>query len=238
MSEPLERWGAAAPEPFCEAASMYDRDGPSELQVARMVERIELGAGAVDGARSAPAPRSSKLIWRLGVGALTVTLFGAALVLLSRRGMVEQPSPPVLAPRAATRAAELSEPRSAPPQEVDRALPPPALPAREAPRASRSVQLRRRSTVPADPTAELALLLRARRVLAADPSRAYRLTEQHRESYRRGALSEERELLAVEALVLLGKRAEADARAAQFARSFPGSLHARRLTLILQRSAP
>jgi hypothetical protein len=91
----------------------------------------------------------------------------------------------------------------------------------------------RRRVQTQEPLDELTLLVRARRVLDLDPQRAYALTEQHRQSHRRGVLSEERELLAIEALLALGQRPAAEARARQFARRFPDSVHARKLALIL-----
>jgi hypothetical protein len=81
-------------------------------------------------------------------------------------------------------------------------------------------------------------LVRARRILQADPLRAYELTDEHRARYRDGALREERELLAIEALTALARQDEARTRAAQFTRRFPASVHARRLALILQKAAP
>jgi hypothetical protein len=80
--------------------------------------------------------------------------------------------------------------------------------------------------------------VRARRVLEATPARAYALTDEHRRHYPRGLLSEERELLAIEALLALGRRPEAEGRAAQFSRRFPGSMHARKLALILRSGVP
>jgi hypothetical protein len=89
-----------------------------------------------------------------------------------------------------------------------------------------------------DPLAELALLDRARRVMATNPARALALSEEHRQSYRNGQFAEERELLAIEALVGLQQRETAERRARAFSRAHPNSVHAHRLELILQRAAP
>jgi hypothetical protein len=56
------------------------------------------------------------------------------------------------------------------------------------------------------------LLRRARTALTTDPSRTLALTEQHRARFPRGMLTLERELLAIDALVAIGRRDEAQAR--------------------------
>lgn len=84
-----------------------------------------------------------------------------------------------------------------------------------------------RSTVPS--TRESALLQRAQSALASDPARALALTDQHRRSFRSGALSEEREAIAIQALRGLGREPEARARAARFETKYPNSVHRSRV---------
>jgi hypothetical protein len=76
---------------------------------------------------------------------------------------------------------------------------------------------------------EIALLERAYRALAQNPSEALALTEEDAKRYPSGALVQEREFVAIEALVALGRTSEADARIDQFRGRFPGSAHLRRL---------
>jgi hypothetical protein len=57
-----------------------------------------------------------------------------------------------------------------------------------------------------------------------DASAALARTEDHARTYPRGALAEEREALAVQALVAAGRAAEAKSRAARFAKVFPKSV--------------
>lgn len=90
------------------------------------------------------------------------------------------------------------------------------------------------TAAPPAPT-ELGLLAEARRVLRSTPSQTLRLTNEHRERFDRGALVEEREVLAIEALVRLEREPQASARAERFRRRFPGSIHASRLSAILSR---
>jgi hypothetical protein len=86
------------------------------------------------------------------------------------------------------------------------------------------------------PRAELELLQRARRVVQAAPQRALELAEQHRATFPSGTFAEERELLAIEALLELAKPAEAEARARRFTAQFPRSVHAQRLSTLLTRA--
>ena len=78
---------------------------------------------------------------------------------------------------------------------------------------------------PSDLAAEQALIDTARAALARGRGDgALAATTEHASKFPRGRLAEERELLAVQALVLTGRRDEASARAARFRQAFPGSL--------------
>jgi hypothetical protein len=83
-----------------------------------------------------------------------------------------------------------------------------------------------------DAVAELTLLARARRVLLSDPARSLELAEQHARAYPNGTLGEEREVLAIESLLKLGRRADAAARARRFELRFPSSAHRAHLARI------
>jgi hypothetical protein len=96
----------------------------------------------------------------------------------------------------------------------------PALPARESPPAPRS-----------SPGSRLAeegrVVLDARRALReGDAASALRRLEAARAAFAGGALVQEREALAIEALARLGRRDAAAARARAFLRAYPGSPHA------------
>lgn len=76
--------------------------------------------------------------------------------------------------------------------------------------------------------AELRLLTRARRTLLKSPAKALALTVDHQRAFSAPRHAERRELVAIEALVRLGRGAEARARARHFYGAFPGSAeHAR-----------
>jgi hypothetical protein len=82
---------------------------------------------------------------------------------------------------------------------------------------------------------ELSLLKRARE---ADPTQALALTAEHARRFPTGALEQEREMIAIDALLRLGRRDVAEQRAKRFQAQYPGSAHARRLSALFDSSAP
>jgi hypothetical protein len=85
---------------------------------------------------------------------------------------------------------------------------------------------------------EAALLRRAQSELGRDPRAALALTREHETRFRHGALGQEREVIAIEALRRLGEPAAAAARAAAFERRYHGSVHRPRLERGTDTSAP
>jgi hypothetical protein len=81
---------------------------------------------------------------------------------------------------------------------------------------------------------ELQLLGRARRLVASDPARALELTAEHTQRFPDGLLEQEREALAIDALLRLDRKNLASARAKRFLNSHPGSAHAVRLSEMLE----
>ena len=86
---------------------------------------------------------------------------------------------------------------------------------------------------PSDRPTEIELLRAARRNIATSPARALDIVGEHQERFPRGALAQEREALAVEALVRVGRRAEARRRAERFLQRHPDSVHRSRIETIL-----
>lgn len=82
--------------------------------------------------------------------------------------------------------------------------------------------------------AELALLQQARGALASNPSRALALCADHARMFAGGTLTQEREVIAIDALLHAGRASEARERARRFHESFPGSAHARRVAALLE----
>jgi hypothetical protein len=77
--------------------------------------------------------------------------------------------------------------------------------------------------------AEAELLQRAQAALRADPAAALALARRHQRRFARGALAQEREVIAIEALKRLGRHDAASSRAAAFERRYRDSLHRSRL---------
>jgi hypothetical protein len=83
------------------------------------------------------------------------------------------------------------------------------------------------------PETEFSLLEQAQRALRSDPQRALDLADRDARRFPSGALSQEREVIAIEALVQLGRADEARARASRFFQAFPGSAHGPRIAALL-----
>jgi hypothetical protein len=88
-----------------------------------------------------------------------------------------------------------------------------------------------------DETEELRLLARAQRALALDPAFALTLAHEHQRRFPGGSMDQEREVIAVNALLNLGRAGEARERAERFARDHAGSAYATRMQSILSRAA-
>ncbi|MEO8183829.1 MAG: hypothetical protein ABI895_33815 [Deltaproteobacteria bacterium] len=128
---------------------------------------------------------------------------------------VEQPSSAPEPPAVPEPAALLPAPEPARVPEPARA------PAPERPRAPALAKAPR--------TSEAELLQRAQRALAEHPSQALLLTAEHRRRFADGALAEEREVIAIEALRHLGRERAARERAAVFETKYPNSVHRSRV---------
>jgi outer membrane protein assembly factor BamD (BamD/ComL family) len=85
------------------------------------------------------------------------------------------------------------------------------------------------------PEAELALLQRSQAALDREPGAALALAEQHAREHPAGVFSQEREMLAMEALVKLRRVPAALARAERFVRDYPTSPHNERVRALLER---
>lgn len=106
-------------------------------------------------------------------------------------------------------------------------LPVGALPAAPPPSAPRSAKPEPELPVPSARGlgAERGLLDVARSAMArGEAAEALAAVDRHGRDYRDGALVEEREALGIKALLALGRRDEARARAARFEKRFPDSL--------------
>jgi hypothetical protein len=218
------RW-CDAPDPelpaeLTAAFAQYASSGPGEALKARMGEELTHALGHA-------APRPWLRAWKVWLGG--VLLLGAALGGLRAAPVLESEPPVAVAPPAPESAPQVAAepaPRTVP--AVDAPIAPAKARPALTPQARRAAKRSRASEPPSEPpppSAELALLVPARKLVAVDAARALALAEQHAREHARGAFAEEREVIAVEALVRLGRTAQARARVRAFAGLYPGSSH-------------
>ncbi|HMI92184.1 MAG TPA: hypothetical protein VK509_12500 [Polyangiales bacterium] len=247
------RWAHGAPDAPSDFEALLradERVAPSAAQLARVLDGLAAQLPALSTLRSPAAPAATAAVVHKGLlplifGALALLGIAGAVLLLRAPASPVQPAAPATAPTITPPAAESPPARVAP-------AAPAAEPASTAPAAranaarasaarspASSVQPVRASALGAseDPMAELTLLELAQRVLRRDPEEALALAESHRARFERGALAQEREMIAIEALLRLKRRAQAERRARAFTQRYPQSSHGPRLRDLL-RSSP
>ncbi len=188
------------------------------------------GAAGVSGAGASSAGVAVKagLLWKVGVGlALLVAVSGGATVVVLSR---PAPATPVgLVPTAAP------QPSASGGAEPDLGLVARASPSATAAPA-RTLGATASASAPSAPKPpEMELLDAAQRALATRPAEALAKCDELARTYPRGMMVEERERIAIEALVSLGRRAEAERRAAAFHKAFPRSSYGPRLDALLKK---
>jgi len=109
-----------------------------------------------------------------------------------------------------------------------------------APSASRIASRRRPSSIVAAPVAakldaqaELTILHQAQDALPQTPRRALTLAEDHARDFPRGVFAQEREVIAIEALIKLQRSDQATARGRAFLSTYANSTHAPRVQRML-----
>lgn len=142
----------------------------------------------------------------------------------------EKPAPaPALQAKTIETAAPVAEPPPSAPGISLNDLPNAAPPALKAP-AKPNVE------APAPPTQEeIALIGRAHDALRSDPQSALTLCKEHETKFKAGHFAQEREAVAIEALVYLNRKDEAQKRFAAFDNSYPSSSHRVHLESLLAR---
>jgi hypothetical protein len=205
------------------------------------------GGAASGGAAAAGATAKSAAALKLAAGLLVgVALAGGAVVEV-RRARAPDGSQGLHAARAAIGASPPLAVASAPAASAeDVAVPVTSLPFAAPPTLRPSVALASpaasANVVPQAPPAqqeapaesEIALLQAAKVALRDDPAAALALADRHARRFAAGALAQEREVIAVEALVALGRADDARDRGARFERDFPQSAHRLRIESLLR----
>lgn len=203
-----------------------------------------LGLGVVGGAwlRDAAVPAPSAAVVTEGVRASAASLPTTAKVAVARNAESSLPADQKVdraAPESARQSAEERSPAGASPSPGDLA------------RGSIAAAPRAEDTGPLSPDAsdagasvgaisplgaaapegetEVHLLQRAQSALEQDPGSALALTGEHGRRFPHGALDQESELIAIRALLALGRASEARARAESLLERFPGSAYRGRI---------
>lgn len=247
MSDP-ERWtnDPDAPEGVAslfQAGKKAPTPMPPEVRARVGTAVAALAAGGVASAPSTAAAAkvasttiASSGLFKITMVAVVLSVTSAAVFHFTQRST----STP-----AATPTVIATAPIAQPPAPVEVPTPAPieeALPATEpTPIATPTVRIAPRPATPTealDPLAEEARLLsEAHAVLEAQPARALALTATHRRLYADGQLAAERELVAIDALMRLGRADAARARAARLDAQYPSSPYPARAQRILARGA-
>lgn len=200
-----------------------------------------IAGGAAKGAGAAAAVK-------VGAGVMLAVAVGGGAVLGLQRASPptrELPIPGISVPNAAPVALESSASASS----GESAVPTVALPvvvvastralARLPSTATEIAAISAQSSASAPaPSAEseIALLQAAQAALRGNPTSALALADRHATRFPTGALAQEREVIAIEALVALNRREEASERGSRFARDFPDSAHRPRIDALLRGS--
>jgi hypothetical protein len=197
------------------------------------------GHGALAGGAALRGARSGRAIARLATWAVAGVGAGAALWLvvggLSSAPSTPPPGPSFQETKPAVHGATPSDAPAppatptAPVRPLAEPAPAPTVSGEPSPAAKREPASARRAATAPRPN-EAALLQRAQAALQHSPARALELTRRHQSSFPQGVLSQEREVIAIEALRRLGRHDAAQTRAAAFERRYTGSVHHPRLS--------
>ncbi|MBN9165831.1 MAG: hypothetical protein BGO98_08545 [Myxococcales bacterium 68-20] len=226
------------------------RGGPGAAAIERMSKRLATAGALPPSAPPKHSPPSARSMGFRKVGIVALAVAGAVYLSWGVTGGLfttatkAPPAPlaaapgatsPVAAPTAEAPAADESSGSTMVTIVVG------DLPSAEMASAPASVPTSTGSAVAtrAKPSAtELQLVQRARAALAADPERALSLASEHARAYPSGEFVQEREVIAVEALSMMGRKEESLQRARALVRRFPRTPYAARLEVTVGHPLP
>ena len=252
MSDPVRTLDDPSASPALKAllgSAMHD--GPSAADLARLAGRLgpllvaaaPVSAAAATGSTAATGAAATKTAAVATGGVLKLTVIAAvggtviaAGAFQAGRSYEEVHAPP---PRVVEKVVTVSVPVPAPSLPEPVVIPEPVVAPEPAPAPKRpGVHTKQQPPAPA-PAAKLTeveLLEKAMSAMkAGDPKAALELTQRHAREFASGALIQEREMLAIEALVKLGRAGEARLKADAFRQKYPTSSHLLRLDALVGR---
>lgn len=234
LRDPQRLLDATPPSPLGELFASAANDVPSDQQLAALAERL---GPVLDAPPGPAAPHAPSGLLKLGLATGAAALLVGGLIVARQWGEPSSrvPSARLPSPAAPALQSDASAARASNPTPAEASAPAAAPPLAAADTSASSQPLAVNKKAHAEPAkpgsgaglSEAGLLEQARRVLASSPGSALALTQQHAARFPHGVLSQEREVIAVEALRRLHRTAEAEQRAAAFAKAFPGSAHQR-----------
>lgn len=200
---------------------------PNDHQLASLASRLGplLGpGGGGGGAAAGGSGAAAKVIGTLAAAAAV----GGAVWWGAATSSAPEPRPraPRDAPNAEAPLPEIAEP------EIPEGIDVPA-PLEEEPIARPPQRADPRPAFETDPDAELALIRSAQSALRTSPSRALEIAAEHERRFGEGTLTQEREVVAIEALANIGRTDEARARAERFHQRWPRSAYRRRIDVVV-----
>jgi hypothetical protein len=200
---------------------------PSAAQLERMARR--LGPDFASPGLEPPVSTAASTSWVVTALVATAIGLGAAAWWASSPWPARTPTPPPPVPRQ-------DEPRRQP--EPDRAARTPLDTDAGRPQVvpDRRVERVRPAARAPDPVEELLIVEEARGALASDPERALAHAQRHRLRFPDGHYAQEREVIAIDALLALRRFAAAQRRSRAFLQEFPGSSYWTRVTAQLERA--
>jgi hypothetical protein len=219
-------------------------DLPDSARQEKMLRALEGAAGlaglSLAAAGATKAAKASVLSWAywlsfkgalLVSGVLSVSAVSYAITSYARPSHAIAPpaSAPPTVPLAKREQREnvASSLPSAAPESLTAVEIVTTAPLAQAPFLPPSASARPPETVPE--RTEVQTLDAARAALASQPAQALALCNEHSRRFPKGMLGEERERIAIEALVGLGRKSEAKARADRFLQVFPNSTYKKRI---------
>jgi hypothetical protein len=234
----LRAW--AAPDSALAAGLFAARERePNDTQVRALKAAltVTLGAAATGAAAGATAERAAAATHPLPAGAavsaggLKLSVFLALAAAVGGAAVYRHAHSVnrTMVGTAPVRASSVLPPSPAPAEPADPEVAPPAAPPSARAEGVTAGPHPRRHAGASD---QLALIARAQRTLASDPGAALGLVEENRRALAQSAFAQEADVIAVAALVRLGRTDEARDRAARFVARFPDSVHAPRMRRI------